>query len=512
MGPVRVRLAAAAGTVLLLLLAGLQIGKLLMEQTTAGVLPVPESIQSVPGVRFTITGATRILVNGDGAAGIGAYLAALLRPATGYDLPVAAGSADGAGHLRLRLDQTLTDGYTLDVGADAVLIRAPTAEGLFHGVQTLRQLLAAAVESDHIGQLAIDGVRIVDRPRFAYRGVMLDVARHFFPVSAVKRLIDLAALYKLNHLHLHLTDDQGWRIAINAWPQLTVIGAATEVGGGPGGFYTAQDYREIVEYAAARFIVVVPEIDLPGHTNAALAAYPELNCDGHARAPYTGIDVGFSALCPDKEFTYTFLDAVFAELAALTPGEYVHIGGDECPTLPAEEYAAIVQRAQDIVAAHGKTVIGWQEIAAAKLLPSTVVQFWGVTPDAPEVVAAGNRVIMSPANRTYLDMKYDGDTRLGLSWAGYISVRESYDWDPVTYLDGVQVIGVESPLWTETVSTVEDIEYLAFPRLAATAELGWSPAASHDWAAFRQRLAAQAYRWKALGMHFHRASGVDWPV
>jgi hexosaminidase len=262
---------------------------------------------------------------------------------------------------------------------------------------------------------------------------------------------------------------------------------------------------------------VVPEIDLPGHTNAALAAYPELNCDGHPTEPYTGIEVGFSSFCPHKDATYTFLEAVFAQVAALTPGEFVHIGGDEVKTLSGDEYARIVQRAQEIVAAHGKTVVGWHEVAEAKLLPSTVVQFWGITADAPEVLAAtaaGNRVIMSPANRSYLDMKYDVHSQLGLSWAGYISVEDAYDWDPVTYLKGMPdraVLGVECPLWTETVTTVDDIEYLAFPRLAAIAELGWSPVTTHDWDGFRLRLAAQAPRWDALGVSFHRAAGVGWP-
>src|SRR5262249_35021649 len=187
-------------------------------------------------------------------------------------------------------------------------------------------------------------------------------------------------------LHLHLTDDQGWRIAIDAWPRLTTYGGQTEVGVGPGGFYTKEDYREIVAYAGDRFITVVPEIDLPGHTNAALASYPQLAAESTVER-YTGTGVGFSALRPDLEVTYAFLENVLGELAALTPGPYLHIGGDEVETLDPDGYAAIVNRAQDIVAAHGKTVIGWHEIAGAKLAPSTVVQFWGATPEAPEVVA-----------------------------------------------------------------------------------------------------------------------------
>jgi hexosaminidase len=345
---------------------------------------------------------------------------------------------------------------------------------------------------------------------------MLDVARHFLDVGVVQRVIDLASMYKMNYLHLHLTDDQGWRVAIDRWPRLTAYGAGTEVGSGPGGYYTKADYREIVEYAARHFMTVVPEVDLPGHTNAALASYPELNCDGRAPGRYTGLEVGFSALCAGNDLTYRFLDDVFGELAELTPGPYLHIGGDEALTLSREDYATMVVRAQEIVAGHGKAALGWHEVAAARLAPATVLQFWGVTPDAPEVIAAvrqGNKVIMSPANRTYLDMKYDESSPIGLSWAGTVNVAQAYDWNPATYLAGIDetaVLGVESPLWTETVRSVPDVEYLAFPRLVATAEIGWSPSSAHDWTAFRTRLGAQAPRWDALGLGFFRAAEVPW--
>ena len=350
------------------------------------------------------------------------------------------------------------------------------------------------------------GVVIRDQPRFAYRGVMLDVARHFFDVAEVERLIDLAAMEKINYLHLHLTDDQGWRIAIDGWPRLTDYGAGTEVGGGPGGYYTQDDYRELVAYAAARFITVVPEVDLPGHTNAALASYPELTCDGVAPQRYTGIEVGFSALCPDRDATYRFLDDVFGQLAALTPGPYLHLGGDEARTMSDEDYATVVTRAQAIVASHDKVAIGWHDVVGANLDPATVLQYWGRSGERLD--AAGHGVIMSPADRAYLDQKYDSGTRIGLTWAGPTSIEEAYDWDPGA--GGSAVLGVEAPLWTETVTTVDDIEYLAFPRLAAIAELGWSPTSTHDWTGFRQRLGAQAPRWAALDVDFARVGGVPW--
>jgi hexosaminidase len=335
-------------------------------------------------------------------------------------------------------------------------------------------------------------------------------------VAEVQRLIDLAAMYKINYLHLHLSDDQGWRIAIEGWPRLTSYGGATEVGDGPGGYFTAADYQQIVAYAASRFITVVPEIDIPGHTNAALASYPELNCDGVAPPRYTGITVGFSALCPTSDETYRFLADVIGELAAATPGPYLHIGGDEVPVLSHDEYATIVTRAQEIVAAHGKTAVGWHELAGARPMTTTVLQFWGTGSSAEgaiDAAAAGNRFIMSPANRAYLDQKYAPGDQIGLSWAGPTSVEESYDWDPARVLTGVaesSVLGVEAPLWTETVTTVDEYEYLVFPRLAAIAEIGWSPAQSHDWSAFRVRLGAQAPSWTALGVDFARVDGVLW--
>jgi hexosaminidase len=321
-------------------------------------------------------------------------------------------------------------------------------------------------------------------------------------------------MYKVNYLHL--TDDQGWRIAIDKWPRLTSYGGGSEVGGGAGGFYTKDDYREIVAYAAQRFMTVVPEVDLPGHTNAALASYPELNCDATARPRYTGTDVGFSTLCVPKDITYRFLDDVIGELADLTPGPYLHIGGDEATTLAPTDYAAIVTRAQDIVASHGKTAIGWHELAKADLKDGTVFQYWNTTIaalDLADAAAAGHKMILSPANHAYLDQKYDDGSPIGLAWAGPTSVEEAYGWDPASYLSGVgedDILGVESPLWTETVASMDDIEYLGFPRLAAVAEIGWSPPATHDWSSFRNRLGAQAPRWRALGVDFAEVPDVPW--
>lgn len=355
--------------------------------------------------------------------------------------------------------------------------------------------------------------RVSDAPRFAWRGAMLDVARHFFGVNDVKRYIDLLAMLKMNRLHLHLADDQGWRIEIKSWPNLAAHGGKTQVGGGAGGYYTQDQYAEIVAYASDRFVTIVPEIDMPGHTNAALSSYPELNCDGVAPPPYTGIEVGFSALCVEKDITYKFIDDVVREIAALTPGPYFHIGGDEVKTLTAGQYQNFIDRVQRIVQSHGKEAIGWDEIAPAPLLPTTIVQHWRPNSPLGDAIAKRARLIMSPAHRVYVDMKYDTATPIGLNWAAYIDVRDAYDWDPADLAGDVPeraILGVEAPLWSETVATIRDIEYLAFPRMAAIAEIGWSPQQRRDWDAFKDRLAAQARRWAALGINFYRSPQVDW--
>ncbi|MEU9889447.1 family 20 glycosylhydrolase [Sphaerisporangium sp. NPDC051011] len=491
----------------------------------ADVIPAPASAQPSAGVTYILpSGAGIFTQTGSAAAAdVGAYLAALLRRSTGYALPLAQASSPSPGIslLLTGADPAVgAQGYQLDVNATSVTIRAQTANGLFNGVQTLRQLLPADVESTTVrpGPWVVPGGRVVDHPRFAYRGAMLDVARHFHPVATVKQYIDRIALYKVNHLHLHLSDDQGWRIAIDTWPRLATYGGGTQVGGGAGGYYTKAQYQDIVAYAAQRYVTIVPEIDMPGHTNAALASYAELNCDGVAPPLYTGTDVGFSSLCTTKENTYTFVANVLAELAAITPGPYLHIGGDEASSTPAAQYAAFMNRVQPLVTGTGKTVIGWHQIgtSAVNHSPGRVVQYWGTTTSDSAVTTAvsrGAKVVMSPADKAYLDMKYNSSTPLGLDWAGYIEVRTAYEWNPGAYLSGVPesaVLGVEAPLWTETIVTEDHIEYMAFPRLPAIAELGWSPWSTHDWNAFRVRLGAQAPRWTAMGIGFYRSAQVPW--
>ncbi len=491
------------------------------------VVPAPVSAVASTGVSYDITTATNVYTEPGSteAAAIGGQFAAALRRSTGFPLPVSDATSstptDGIALLLSGAPAAVgTEGYQLDVTGSAIAIRANQPAGLFAGVQTLRQLLPPAADAGTVqpGPWPVTGGHVVDYPRFPHRGAMLDVARHFFPVATVQRYIDEIALYKVNYLHLHLSDDQGWRIVINSWPNLALYGGSTAVGGGPGGYYTQDDYRQIIAYAAAHYITVVPEIDMPGHTNAALASYAELNCDGTAPRLYTGTKVGFSSLCVSKEITYTFIDQVIAELAALTPGPYVHIGGDEANSTTAADYAYFINRAQQIVAAHGKTVIGWHDVVNGTPLPSTIAQYWGTTTSNTAVSAAaaqGTQLIMSPANHAYLDMKYNARTRLGQRWAGYIDVDTAYGWDPGAYLTGVSassVRGVEAPLWTETIETIADIEYMAFPRLPAIAELGWSPTSTHDFTAFTARLGAQGPRWHVMGINYYHSTQVSWPT
>jgi hexosaminidase len=504
-------------------------------QAAAGLIPWPVEATLGQGAGVPIEKTTVIELSPAGNADlrrIARGLAELLRPAldatieirdASASVPVpAAGSAAARGPaparaIRLAFEPkpgSAEEGYQLDITPDGISITGSSAAGVFYGVQTLRQLLPPWIESRGVRPRAVlaPQAHIIDHPRFAWRGAMLDVARHFFGPAEVRRYIDLLALYKFNHLHLHLSDDQGWRIEIASWPNLTTHGGSTAVGGGAGGFYTKQDYADLIAYARDRFITIVPEIDMPSHINAALASYPELNCNNTAPPLYTGIDVGFSAFCVEKDVTYKFIDDVMRELAEMTPGPFLHIGGDEVKTLTPAQYATFMNRAQAIVKAHGKVPIAWDEIAHATLEPETIVQYW--RPDASIKPPANTKLILSPANKIYLDMKYDDQTVLGLNWAGNVAVNVPYEWDPAKLLPDVPetaILGVEAPIWSETLTTIADVEFMAFPRIAGVSELAWSPQSSRsNWNEFRGRLATQAPRWSALGINAFWSPAIDW--
>ncbi len=486
------------------------------------IIPIPAQFQ-FDERRFSLSSETRIIVSGDSAEvfWIASFLAARLRPATGFALPVLGGIEPGAGDISLALTaddpQLGPEGYRLLATPEQVSLRASAAAGLFYASQTLRQMFPAEIESA-AEQPGLDWWvpcgTVRDVPRYAWRGMMLDLGRHFFGVETVKRLIDLLAFHKINTLHLHLSDDQGWRIMIESWPWLALHGGSTATNGDPGGFYTQDQYREIVAYAAQRYITIVPEIDMPGHTNAALASYEALNVNDISPSLYTGIKVGFSSLAVHKEITYQFVDDVIREIAAMTPGAYFHIGGDETLSTPEEDYIYFIERVQEIVRKHGKRMIGWEEIGKTRLSPDTVAQHWWNKDVTAKAAAQGAGIIASPAARAYMDMKYHDHTTIGLQWTGsYTEVRDAYEWEPVELLEGVPpeaILGVESALWTETIFTQGNLDFMVFPRLCGYAEIGWSPRAGRDWESYRLRLAEHGKRLAGLGVRFYRSEQVDW--
>ncbi|WP_223691655.1 beta-N-acetylhexosaminidase [Leifsonia poae] len=496
------------------------------------VIPQPVSAETRDGAPFTLAPTARISVAGPGAAEVAGLLMAELASDCRRDLTVVH-EPPVYGDIAIVIaedevaEEHRAEGYSLTVTAEGVRIGAATAAGAFWGVQTLRQLVPVECATD---PLTIAPLSIRDHPRFGYRGAMLDVARHFFGPDAVKRFIDAIVLVKVNHLHLHLTDDQGWRIEIESWPNLTAHGGSTGSDGSPGGFFTQSEFRDLVAYAAERHVTIVPELDMPGHTNAALASYPELNPSGVAPELYTGSKVGFSTLQTGDPTTDRFLADVIGEVAALTPGPYLHIGGDECLSTSSEDFLGFIAHASALVASQGKTAVGWHEMGKSENLPSgTVGQYWDfLTPrgssgdETLSFVRQGGAVIMSPADVSYLDIVYEDGDRLGQDWAdGPTELRSAFVWDPARIVAGLgdsHLLGVEAPLWTETMATVEDVEEMVFPRLAAVAEVAWSVApadteaveSARDFADFADRLAALGEHWAAAGIAFRRVPGVPW--
>ncbi|WP_221936593.1 beta-N-acetylhexosaminidase [Litoribacter populi] len=435
------------------------------------------------------------------------------------------------GKIQISMDDSrAAESYELNINPNGIKVTAADGQGLFYAFQTIRQLLPADAEKGRGNGFSIPAGKINDKPEYEYRGVMLDVSRHFFPVEDVKSLIDQVAKYKVNKLHLHLSDDQGWRIEIKSWPNLTKIGGSTQVGGGDGGYYTQEDYKDIVAYAASKFITVIPEIDMPGHTNAVLASYGEFNPgvelpetgrvpvdrkalgvdgeDSNASDLYTGIKVGFSTLDTKKEITYEFIEDVIREIAEITPGPYFHIGGDESLVTELEDYKPFIERAQALVTKYGKTSIGWDEIAHADLEEGTIAQFWAKEKNIKLAADQGNKIIMSPSKHIYLDMKYDTTTRIGHTWAGLIEIDQSYNWNPTQLVEGVGkelILGVEAPLWTESVENRDDIEYMVFPRITALAEIGWTPQSLRKFDNYKNRLRTHMKRWDAMGINYYKS-------
>ncbi len=407
-----------------------------------------------------------------------------------------------------------TEAYQLNITQDSVILNSSTAAGIFRGIQTLRQIIPET-SNDTLADTKIWMIptgEIIDSPQFEYRGSMLDVARHFFSVEDVKKYIDILAYYKYNVLHLHLSDDQGWRIEIKSWPKLTEIGGSTEVGGASGGFYTQEDYTEIVNYAAVHHIMIVPEIDMPGHTNAASVAYPFLNGNGKIAKLYEGTEVGFSTFDTRKDTVYTFIDDVIREVAALSPGPYFHIGGDESHVTKKNDYIYFINKVEKIVQKHGKKMIGWDEVATADVDSTSISQFWASKENAQTSVNKGLKIIMSPAKKAYLDMQYDLTSKHGLHWAAYIPTDTAYIWTP-EYYEGIplkNILGIEAPLWSETISNIDELEYLAFPRAIGYSELSWTTQENRDWESYKVRLANQAPFLDRMKVKYYPSPLIDW--
>jgi hexosaminidase len=496
---------------------------------TLALVPLPASVTPHPGA-FVLGPSTRIVLAARAqveAAEVGQYLADLFRRPAGLPLPVIEDeNADSRDAIRLSLDPGIShsESYRLLVSPAGINISARTSHGLFYGVQTLRQIAPGEVESPQISagvSWRVPAVEIDDVPRFPYRGMHLDVGRHFFPVAFIKKYVDLLAAYKLNTFHWHLTDDQGWRIEIKKYPRLTEVGAwrrETETTPGQydgqpyGGFYTQEQIRDVVSYAESRFVTVMPEIELPGHSTAALAAYPELACTPGPFEVATQWGVKEDVLCPSEK-SFTFLEDVLTEVLALFPSRYIHVGGDEVPATRWKESRVVqelmqregiktveevhgyfMRRISAFLAARGRQLVGWDEILEGGHLPEATVMCWRGQEGGVTAARQGLDVIMAPHQYTYFDHYQTAEVeREPLALAPALPLEKVYEFEPVP--EGLnpdaarRVLGAQGNLWTEWVRTSDHVEYMLLPRMLALAEVVWSPKQARSWHGFARRLA-----------------------
>lgn len=513
------------------------------ETDKPAIIPIPKEMTMQDGV-FHLAAEPQILIDSTSKE-TGEFLAAKLRKGTGHPVkvtPPLKNTRQGNIWLFIKADPALgAEGYELTVKPDSVVITAPTDAGLFYGVQTLLQLLPPEILSakpNKTEKWTIPCLHIKDEPRFAWRGLMLDVSRHFFTKTEVEQVLDAMALYKLNTFHFHLVDDNGWRLEIKKYPRLTSVGAwrngidfgldpkaskAFRSDGKYGGFYTQDDIRELVRYAAARHITIVPEIEMPGHSAGALASYPEYSCTG---GPFS-LDGDDAIFCPGNEETFTFLENILTEVFELFPGEFVHVGGDEvstrywqnCPKCQArmkeeglhdekqlEGY--LLKRIEKFVNAHGKRLIGWSEIREAGLPQNAAVMDW--IGGATEAASAGHDVVLSPAGPVdfaYLDHYQSRDTSTEpKAIGGFLPLRQVYRFEPVPRKLAPQfqshILGGQGNLWTEYVPSISHAEYMIFPRECAMAEVLWSPKDSRNWDDFLSRIKVNERRLDALGVNY----------
>ena len=464
----------------------------------AHLVPLPQSMQVEPGeLRF----AGAVALDADASA---PHARRALED-TLAGLGIATRDA-AATRIRLQLgdDATLGDeGYRLVV-TDGVLLSARTDTGLLHAVQSLRQLLPARPQA----QFRLPRVAIVDTPAYRWRGLSLDVARSFLPVEYLEKTLDRMAFFKLNRLHLHLTDDQGWRIEIKRYPKLVEIGGASAVEGGRSGWYTQDQLKHLVAYAQARGITIVPEVDLPGHTQAALASYNELACDDVTNlAPYAGLEVGFSVLCLDKpEVVYPFVRTVLEEVLAIFPSQEIHVGGDE---IKHPLYADFISRTAAMVDDMGRTAIFWEEGSVGEMKPDVLLQFWNDGYDIAAAVEKGHPLVLSPCSYFYIDHgNYAGQPQT-YDWCRKegVPLARLYSFDPSPFKTAV---GIEAALWTELVHSDDAADNRLWPRLAASAEVAWTRTPQRGYDGFRQRMAALRPHLDAMGVRYHREPDLGW--
>ncbi|GAB3924681.1 glycoside hydrolase family 20 protein [Larkinella terrae] len=515
------------------------------------LLPFPAQFAGKDG-HFTVSAATRIVINAKdaGQRATAQTLASQLKTASGYPLAVAPASPAlvKGKHIVFQAHKAGKcgpEGYILNVSPDRVVVEAETPKGYFYAVQTLLQLLPTAVFSPtkvDIVVWKIPACQILDRPRYGYRGLMLDVGRNFMPVSFVKRFIDLMAMHKFNTFHWHLTDDQGWRIEIRKYPKLTQIGSKrkeTVVGHNAenypfkydgkeyGGFYTQAQITEVVRYAAARHITIIPEIEMPGHALAALASYPEFSCDPSKKYEVaTRWGIFKDVYCP-SELTFTFLQNVLTEVMALFPGKYIHIGGDECPKdawkasafcqdlikklkLKDEHelQSYFIQRIEKFVNSKGRAIIGWDEILEGGLAPNATVMSWRGTEGGIEAAKQKHNVVMTPGDFCYLDQYQGNPAQEPLAGGGFLPIEKVYSYEPTpTELSPEQqkyILGVQGNVWTEYIPTTQHVEYMVYPRASALAEIGWIPQGPRNFEDFAVRLKEHLKRLSYLNVNYSK--------
>ncbi len=512
------------------------------EITTAdnfNIIPYPAKVTAKSGA-FEVDTDTKIVVT-ESTKKIGEIFFKKTLLATGFPLDITNEGSQNAVIFELDSSIEHEESYTLSVNSKRILAKAKTEKGLFYAFQTLRQLFPIEYETTKPVQgikWEIPAVEIEDAPRFVYRGTHLDVARHFSTVGTVKEFIDQLAFHKINHLHLHLTDDQGWRIEIKKYPELTKISSTrkqTLVGhyndqphqfdGKPyGGFYSQKDIREIVQYARKNFITVVPEIEMPGHAQAVLAAYPELSCEPNKTFEVMQIwGISDNVFCPTEE-TFEFLENVIDEVIALFPSEYIHIGGDECPKTKWKESAFcqnlikekglkdehglqsyFIQRMEKYINSKGKKIIGWDEILEGGLAPNATVMSWRGIEGGIEAAKQKHDVIMTPTSHCYLDYYQSTHADEPLAIGGFLPLKKVYEYEPIpeelTKEEAKYVLGTQVNLWTEYIPTREKLHYMAFPRLCAIAEVAWSPKDVRNFDKFIPRIAAHIERLQLMGIN-----------